>query len=738
MFFIVLLLGAPVFCWGQGEGNVWHFGYGGGINFNSGSAVAVTGYVNTLEGSASICNSSGNLLFSTDGATVYNAIGGVMGDSLFGHFSSTQSALIVPFPGSNSNYYIFTSDAYAHPHGICYSVVNMNLNGGLGGLVSINTQLITPACEKITATPMPNGNGYWVVVHSYPTNEYYAYPVTSTGIGVPIISAIGVTIVQETDTEGDLKFSPNGLKLGAAIRHGVSSVTFELYDFDLATGIISNCLPFNIYNYPNGVSFSPDNSKLYIGINVNGQGKILQYDLTLANFQNFPYTMLSQSGWVSPSLQIAPDGKIYTSRYSVSTLGVINSPNLAGAACNFVDSGFQLVPGTAVIELPNFIDSYFQTPPCPVNLGPDLLICTNSPAIILNAGTGFSSYHWSNGNTNQSTSVIDTGSYFITVTGDLGCVAYDTIVIIQPQAPSYSVLFQTDSLTCLASGTGSIDIDATGGTGSYTYAWNNGATTQDLNNLNSGTYVVTVSDSIGCVVSNPAITIQLVNDMVLTDIHSPTFKCYGDSIGFIDLSEQNGIVPYSFSWSTGNSSEDLSGLKAGNYTVTVNDNGECTKTHTVVITQPDEITDTFIQSADTIYCSASGGTPGYYYTWSTGSIEDFIDSVHYGTYTVTISDHHQCVVVDTVTIPVPSFENGEINLIVYPSPTSDWLSISGSWLGQAKIEIIDVLGRIIAIYKNNNAIWSKFDVHNYAAGIYFLRVTDVNDATVVKKFVVVH
>ena len=108
--------------------------------------------------------------------------------------------------------------------------------------------------------------------------------------------------------------------------------------------------------------FSPDNSKLYIGINVNGQGKILQYDLTLANFQNFPYTMLSQSGWVSPSLQIAPDGKIYTSRYSVSTLGVINSPNLAGAACNFVDSGFQLVPGTAVIELPNFIDSYFQTP----------------------------------------------------------------------------------------------------------------------------------------------------------------------------------------------------------------------------------------------------------------------------------------------------------------------------------------------------------------------------------------
>ena len=140
----------------QGEANVWYFGENAGLDFNSGTPVALTnGALVTNEGCASISDSVGNLLFYTDGVTVYNNNHTIMpnGNGLNGDSSSTHSAIIVPKPGNNDEYYIFTVDRGGQSDGLQYSQVNMNLDNGLGDVVSgmKNVFLVAPTTEKVTA-----------------------------------------------------------------------------------------------------------------------------------------------------------------------------------------------------------------------------------------------------------------------------------------------------------------------------------------------------------------------------------------------------------------------------------------------------------------------------------------------------------------------------------------------------------------------------------------------------------
>ena len=102
---VIFCFASPLFTLAQGEANIWHFGYQAGIDFNSGVAVAIPGYVSTYEGCATICNSAGTLLFATDGVTAYDTNGGIITNGLFGNNSSTQSAIIVPDPGNVNQYY---------------------------------------------------------------------------------------------------------------------------------------------------------------------------------------------------------------------------------------------------------------------------------------------------------------------------------------------------------------------------------------------------------------------------------------------------------------------------------------------------------------------------------------------------------------------------------------------------------------------------------------------------------
>jgi hypothetical protein len=148
---IICLLFSTVIAFSQKETNNWYFGENAGVSFSSGSPVALTnGALVTREGCAAISDKNGNLLFYTDGVTVYNKNHSIMqnGTDLKGHSSSTHSAIIVPNPSDTRVYYIFTVDAQGGANGLQYSVVNITLDGGLGGVTSKNNLIVTPTTEK--------------------------------------------------------------------------------------------------------------------------------------------------------------------------------------------------------------------------------------------------------------------------------------------------------------------------------------------------------------------------------------------------------------------------------------------------------------------------------------------------------------------------------------------------------------------------------------------------------------
>ncbi len=369
--FILIFLFKPAIC--QQQAYHWYFGNNAGLDFSSGTATVVTnGALETIEGCSSISDAAGNLLFYTDGVNVYNKLHQLMpnGINLLGHASSTQSALIVQKPGTTDHYFIFTTDAgeYVDPpnDGLHYSEVDMNLSSGTGDVViaTKNTLLLAAATEKLCGTLHSNGTDVWIAAHGWNDSTFYAYLVTTTGVNpVPVTSATGSLHGGSDDnTIGQMKFSPQGNLLALGVR---IEGFFELFDFDNTTGIVSNPLRLQIPQFLSayGVEFSPGGSRLYVC--TDSFNSLYQYDLTSGN----PTTIinsLTTVGTISGgagSLQLATDGKIYVAHYIGTNgnpyLGRINSPDVSGTGCSYVNNAVNLGTGKSYYGLPNSISNYF-------------------------------------------------------------------------------------------------------------------------------------------------------------------------------------------------------------------------------------------------------------------------------------------------------------------------------------------------------------------------------------------
>lgn len=364
-FFTFLLLSLSLSIYAQGEANIWYFGERAGLDFNSGSPVAlINGKLSTTEGCATISNSTGQLLFYTDGVTVYNKNHTIMinGSNLKGHFSSSQSAIIVKKPNSASIYYIFTSDVQGSNGGICYSEVDLSLDGGLGAVTSIkNILLITPTAEKLTATLNRTGEGVWVITHGYGNNNFYSFFVDNSGVNsIPVISSAGVEVGGVKDAIGYLKVAPTGDKLICANN---SSLT-ELFNFNNETGVVSN--PRLITDKPitYGVEFSQSGKIAYLttGSNILKKYEVNQYDLTATNIPDSEINLITTIDEMSRSytLQLAPDGKIYIANFITPYLSAIAKPNVLGLGCTFELNTVSLNGRLSLAGLPQFTPSNLQ------------------------------------------------------------------------------------------------------------------------------------------------------------------------------------------------------------------------------------------------------------------------------------------------------------------------------------------------------------------------------------------
>lgn len=345
----------------------WYFGVNAAINFAGGVATPFSGALNTNEGcSVASSDSLGTMMFYTNGVTIWDKTNSVMpnGDSLLGGISSTQSALVVPDPSNTKRFYVFTVDEIGGSNGFRYSIVDMNLNGGYGDVSTKNVFLLSNVTEKLTGVWQLGTNNYWITVHEWGTNAFYSYNLTPAGLQTtPVISNVGSVhdASQIQNTYGQMKFNTCGTKLALAI--GYQNL-IEVFDFNPATGVVSNpvSLPMNDHVY--GIEFSKDGSLLYASCYDPG-ATLVQFDLTQPTQAAIMSSITVLS--ITPdtyALQIALDGKIYVCKSFSQFLGVIDNPGLAGVSCNYVDAGLDLDPNflgiTAALGLPGFVQSSFK------------------------------------------------------------------------------------------------------------------------------------------------------------------------------------------------------------------------------------------------------------------------------------------------------------------------------------------------------------------------------------------
>lgn len=344
----------------------WYFGNLAGLSFSATPPTILTnGVMNVGEGCSTISDALGNLLFYTDGTTVWNKLHQIManGTGLLGGNSAVQSALIVKEPGNQNIYYIFTVDDFGGPDGLRYSKIDMNLAAGLGSVTVQNILLYSPTTERLCGVKHCNGADVWVVSHDWNSNTFRSYLITSTGVNtLAIVSNIGtIHTGTSADAIGSLKISPNGKKL--AITGGIGSFGFiELYDFNSISGIISNSLSLLQTSY--GIStaeFSSDGSKIYSQLWDNSNILISQWNLCAGSpsaIAASQYTTPAPNSG-STNMQLAENSKIYFSRPGETSIGVINSPNALGAASGVSATAQSVSPNICYFGMPNFVSSYF-------------------------------------------------------------------------------------------------------------------------------------------------------------------------------------------------------------------------------------------------------------------------------------------------------------------------------------------------------------------------------------------
>ena len=388
--FIFALFGLLSFS--QNEASTWYFGYNSAVSFdlNDNTVTALTdGQLNTFEGCASISDENGDLLFYTDGITVWNKNHDVMrnGSNLFGDPSSTQSAIIVPKPKDLNVYYVFTVDNHdrdgSHA-GLNLSEIDITLDGGLGAVTSKNINLLRNCTEKISAVLKDCATqAIWVLTYASANgisdtyNSFHAFEVTDAGVNTsPVTSTFPVNV---TDVRGYLKLSPDGTKIAAAN----GSDGLYIYDFDALTGAVSNQQPIPISGVANiayGLEFSPNSNLLYVNasndffdfsdpsnneILSNHTAQLIQYNLSDADILGSAFVVDNRQLYRG-GLQLGPNGKIYralsaTYNIGLPALGAIENPNVIGAGCNYNHNAVDLSPFNSSQGLPPFITSFFNT-----------------------------------------------------------------------------------------------------------------------------------------------------------------------------------------------------------------------------------------------------------------------------------------------------------------------------------------------------------------------------------------
>ncbi len=353
------------------------------------------------------------------------------------------------------------------------------------------------------------------------------------------------------------------------------------------------------------------------------------------------------------------------------------------------------------------------------------------------------SFQWSNGASSASIDGLTAGHYSLTVHDPNECTLSMQLEIEEPSA--IELIPHVFHSACGFPGT--VSIDVVGGHPPYTYQWSNGSEESLLTDLDAGTYLLTLTDANGCVLTDELI-VESVSEPLVASMHGQDVSCAEQADGSIEVEIHSGNPPFIYIWSNGDTTEAVNGLEAGMYHLQIIDSKGCTYVWSTEIHAPQQLEVEVITenpsspvAADgSASAAVSGGTPPFSYQWSNGASGVVNGGLAAGSYLLIVTDANDC----TAEVPFElggSTAIGTIktlrSLVLFPNPTSALLSVFAKFDRQenVQIQLLNVLGSELKVYRYQGAsLQQVIDLSSQPAGLYWIRIA-TPEASVSKKVV---
>lgn len=664
------------------------------------------------------------------------------------------------------------------------SLLEVLVSGGIGTLY--NYQWYKSTTNSTTTGVLISGatsNTYLPPSDVAGTFYYYCIVTQPNGVGCSVTSSIAIVVVNLAPVvvvqpqDSTVCVGQSATVLSFTINNGIGTPTYQWY---------SNALNSNsggtLIAGANGATYNPPTvvagtTYYYCVINfsaITGSCSVITTDAKVVTVNENPVisneatTICSTTSFtVTP---IAGGGNIIPvgTTYIWTTPSIIPAGAVTGASA-------ETMPQTQISQvLVNTTSSpatvtYTVTPvsgTCVGNsfsvtvtvnpaINPNVVVTNNSCYGVNNAsittnitgGIPFSTgapytVNWNGPNgfisTASNISNIQPGQYNVTINDAGGCPFSGSYTITEPDDIQISLNTEND-ITCFGSNNGNIDIEISGGTGSYIYTWTstNGFTsaTQDINNLPPGDYTVLVTDTNSCGPKTAMFTITQPPILEVTLNNQTNVDCYGFSTGAIDVNISGGTAPYSYAWSNGEITEDISNIPAGQYEVVVTDSLGCVQNLGVTITQSPEIiidvvTTPIVCYGDnnaTLNATISGGVAPYQYQWSHLATSLNLTNLSPGDYVITVTDNVGCQKVVSINIPSPP--------IFDVTPVVSNISCFGANDGSINLNFVGGIAPV-------NLVWSDGSTagttrNNLPPGIYSVVITDSKPCTISRTFTII-
>ena len=358
---------------------------------------------------------------------------------------------------------------------------------------------------------------------------------------------------------------------------------------------------------------------------------------------------------------------------------------------------------------------------------------TNDGAIDLTISGGTTPYSivWSIGITTEDLTDLTGGTYSVTVGDANGCPSTASFTVNPPSPMTLSS--QVTDVTTVGGSDGQVDLVITGGQSPLSFVWSNGGTTEDLTNLQAGTYCVTVADGSGCSANTCATVNQPGCIPINITLTTSDVSCNGGSDGSISLSGSGGTPPYSFLWSSGQQTVNLNNIPSGFYQVTITDNVGCNESAYTTVNEPSALTSS--NSSTNILCwgdgngtidlTVNGGTTPYFFLWSNGATTQDLASLSGGAYSVTATDANGCMITENAIISEPS--------ALASSITTTDVNCNGGADGEADLTVTGGTAPYNYLWSNGSTAEDETGLN---AGSYSVTATDANGCTIFEFFTI--